>query len=291
MFVTRLLSGIVLVVMVTVMNVCGGAVMDLILLAVSIIGLNEFYRAVAVGTEKKKNCFEWIGIIGTVLYFAAGFASYLVNTDFGEAPRVSDSVVSMNDLMAVIVFVLLGMMGAYVFLFPKYEGGTVMKAFFGFVYVTVMLHFIFMTRVLYHGEYLVWLIFIVSWVCDTSAYCVGMLIGKHKLAPVLSPKKTIEGAVGGVAGSTIVSCLFAFLLLNKGFIDENLIWLFAIIGIVGAVASQIGDLAASAFKRNYNIKDYGNLIPGHGGIIDRLDSVIVSAPMIYFLAQLLGRLR
>jgi phosphatidate cytidylyltransferase len=126
---------------------------------------------------------------------------------------------------------------------------------------------------------IVWLIFLCSWGCDTCAYCVGMLIGKHKMAPVLSPKKSVEGAVGGVAGAALLGALYA--LATGGLVLE-----YALICAVGALISMVGDLAASAVKRNQNIKDYGTLIPGHGGILDRFDSVIFTAPVIYYLAKM-----
>ena len=121
-----------------------------------------------------------------------------------------------------------------------------------------------------------WLIFLCSWGCDTCAYCVGMLIGKHKMAPVLSPKKSVEGAVGGVAGAVLLGVIYAA--ATKGPMAE-----YALICGVGALISMVGDLAASAIKRNMGIKDYGKLIPGHGGILDRFDSVIFTAPVIYYL--------
>ena len=114
-----------------------------------------------------------------------------------------------------------------------------------------------------------------------------MAIGKHKLAPVLSPKKSIEGAIGGVVGSSIVGLLYALILTQADPDIENIRWVFPVICAVGAMISQVGDLAASAIKRNYDIKDYGKLIPGHGGIMDRFDSVIFTSPMIYYMAVLL----
>lgn len=133
------------------------------------------------------------------------------------------------------------------------------------------------------------MIFISSWICDTCAYVVGMLFGKHKLAPVLSPKKSIEGALGGVAGSALVGAVYGYFVVEPAISGQQVTWIFLLISMVGAVISQVGDLAASAIKRNHDIKDYGKLIPGHGGVMDRFDSVIFTAPMIYFLAVLLIR--
>ena len=146
----------------------------------------------------------------------------------------------------------------------------------------------YLTRELTHGIYLVWFIFISSWICDTCAYLSGMALGRHKLAPVLSPKKSVEGAVGGTVGSALVGALFAWIFLLPVRKDVSVVWVAAVICAAGAVISQVGDLAASAIKRNHDIKDYGKLIPGHGGILDRFDSVIFTAPVIYYLAAALG---
>ena len=120
-----------------------------------------------------------------------------------------------------------------------------------------MLACIYQTRMLPGGTFHVWLIFLCSWGCDTCAYCVGVLFGKHKMAPVLSPKKSVEGAVGGVVGAILLGIIYAA--ATKGGMVE-----YAIICGVGALISMVGDLAASAIKRNQGIKDYGKLIPGHG---------------------------
>ena len=118
---------------------------------------------------------------------------------------------------------------------------------------------------------------------------MGVLFLKHKLAPVLSPKKSIEGAVGGVVGAAAAGALFGAY-LDSALFTENFVVLLAVVGGVGSVISQVGDLAASAIKRNHEIKDYGKLIPGHGGIMDRFDSVIFTAPITYFLIIMLGNI-
>lgn len=152
-----------------------------------------------------------------------------------------------------------------------------------------MLSFVYLTRELEHGIWFVWFIFISSWVSDTFAYCVGMITGKtignHKMSPKLSPKKSIEGAVGGVAGSVIFGCVYGNIIADNLNGLANPVLALGLLAGVGALISMVGDLAASAIKRNFDVKDYGKLIPGHGGILDRFDSVIFTAPIIYFLAS------
>ena len=181
---------------------------------------------------------------------------------------------------------LICQMAVLVFSYPKYNTQQIFAAFFGVLYVAVMLSYIYQTRLLEGGVFTVWLVFICSWGCDTCAYCVGMLIGKHKMAPVLSPKKSVEGGIGGILGAALIGVLYALAINHWGNTGVAIVQ-YAVIGAVGGAISQIGDLAASAIKRYHNIKDYGKLIPGHGGILDRFDSVIFTAPIIYYLAVLL----
>ncbi|MDO5574650.1 MAG: phosphatidate cytidylyltransferase [bacterium] len=268
MFVTRLISGIIIVILALGFTIAGGYPLALVLCIVSAIGLFEFYRATGVKkAEPKINALEVVGFWGMLVYYV-----------------ILMSPAAEQFLLLTLISLLILLMFVYVFSFPKHTAGEVMAAFFGIVYVPVMLSFIYLTRMLPYGNYIVWLIFISSWMNDTCAYCTGMLIGKHKLAPKLSPKKSIEGSVGGVIGAAIVAGLFAYFVVEQAVTNQVITWSFVLIGAVGAVVAQIGDLAASAIKRNYDLKDYGKLIPGHGGILDRFDSVIFTAPMIYFLA-------
>lgn len=259
MFKTRLISGIVLVIIALATIISGSWILFFTLLAVSLIGMRELYKVMTVSDEHV-TVLELVGYLGAVLYYIA------MKADFGN-----------YGTMAIIISMIL-ILFVYVFGYPKYHAEQVMAAFFGVVYVAVMLSFIYLTRSLPDGKFLVWLIFLCSWGCDTCAYCAGMLIGKHKMAPVLSPKKSIEGAVGGVAGAALLGVIYAA--ATQGKMAE-----YALICAVGALISMVGDLAASAIKRNQNIKDYGKLIPGHGGILDRFDSVIITAPVIYYLAK------
>ncbi len=261
MFKTRLISGIILVIIALATIISGSWILFFTLLAVSLIGMRELYKVMKVSDEHV-TVLELVGYLGAVLYYIA------MKADFGN-----------YGTMAIIISMIL-ILFVYVFGYPKYRAEQVMAAFFGMVYVAVMLSFIYLTRNLPDGKFLVWLIFLCSWGCDTCAYCVGMLIGKHKMAPVLSPKKSIEGAVGGVVGAALLGVIYAA--ATQGKMAE-----YALICAVGALISMVGDLAASAIKRNQNIKDYGKLIPGHGGILDRFDSVIITAPVIYYLAKII----
>lgn len=261
MFRTRLLSGILLVILALVTILSGGYVLFVTLLLVSLIGMRELYSAMGV-RGSGFSLLELAGYLGAVLYYGVLLIS---PESYG--------------VMAIIAALVL-LMFVYVFTYPKYKANQVMAAFFGVVYVAVMLSFIFLTRGLEGGKLIVWLIFFCSWGCDTCAYCVGMLIGKHKMAPVLSPKKSVEGAVGGVVGAGLLGAAYAA--ATHGPVVE-----YAVICAVGGLISMVGDLAASAIKRNQGIKDYGKLIPGHGGILDRFDSVIFTAPVIYYMAKLM----
>ena len=140
------------------------------------------------------------------------------------------------------------------------------------------------------GEYLVWLIFISSWICDTCVYFTGVFLGKHKAFPVLSPKKTWEGCVGGVLGGIILGIVFAIIFGSKLSFLSSPVPTVAITVMVSSVLSIVGDLAASAIKRENGIKDYSNLIPGHGGIMDRFDSVIYVAPVVYYMLRLFAEI-
>ena len=133
------------------------------------------------------------------------------------------------------------------------------------------------------GKYFYLLAFIGAWVTDTFAYFTGMLLGRHKLIPDVSPKKTVEGAVGGVVFCTLGFVAFG-ILYNKFWIAEGAavlpLWLMAVIGVLVSIVSQIGDLSLSLLKRKYGIKDFGKVFPGHGGVMDRFDSVLAVAIML-----------
>ena len=266
MFKTRLISGIVLVAVAIVLMVLGNEVLLTAMLAISLIGMFELYRVLKI--EKS--------LMAVVSYLAA--IIYYCNLEWHFIP----------DIMIWVMLYVIALMFVYVLSYPKFEAYQLFGTFFGLFYVGVMLSYIYQIRMLDRGEYLVWLIFLCSWGCDTCAYCVGKLWGKafgnHKMSPKLSPNKSIEGAVGGVAGAFLFTALYAAIFKGQMGISSQEILILAVISAVGGLISMIGDLTASAIKRNYDIKDYGRLIPGHGGILDRFDSMIITAPIIFYLA-------
>jgi phosphatidate cytidylyltransferase len=266
MFRTRLLSGIILLAVMITVVITGGNVLFTVLLAISLIGMSELYKVVGMNKAMP-------GILG----YLAGVAYYAI-LYFGATEYQ----------LMLFIFFLLSLMLVYVFCFPKYHIEQLAVTFFGLFYVSVMLSYIYQVRILEGGAWIVWLIFIGAWGSDTCAYAVGILFGKHKFAPKLSPKKSIEGCIGGIAGAALIGFLYATVIRNQisGIDHPQLI--FAVIGACSSVLSQLGDLAASAIKRNHDIKDYGKLIPGHGGILDRFDSIIFTAPIVYYLTVLFG---
>ncbi|MCH5266131.1 MAG: phosphatidate cytidylyltransferase [Lachnospiraceae bacterium] len=263
MFVTRLISGIVLMVAAIFLLFFGGVWLAAVVGVLSLIGVYELLRV--LGMEKHPLA------VPAYLFTAAYYVLLYLNLS-----RWSLGLIILNLVVMLIIYVLQ---------YPRFAIEKVAGTFFACIYVSVMLSAIYQTRCLNNGHWLVWLIIIGAWGSDTCAYLVGMLIGKHHFSE-LSPKKTVEGCVGGVLGAGLIgfiySCFFPY---HDMFVISPML-VFSLVAMVSAVISQFGDLAASAIKRNFEVKDYGNLIPGHGGILDRFDSVIFVAPFVYYLLVL-----
>ena len=206
-----------------------------------------------------------IGLVGVKELFN-GFKAMDINPNYGVAVA---SLVALYTLHLVfpskdeylLAWLVASVMASCISIFriDKHKVEDALATILGIVYVEFFSFHVAMVDGMAHHRILIYLIFISAFGSDICAYFTGFAIGKHKLCPHLSPKKTIEGAVGGVVGAA-----HSF-----------------IIGVIGAILSQCGDLTASAFKRKMGIKDYGNLIPGHGGIMDRFDSILFTAPVVY----------
>lgn len=258
----RIISATVLTIILVGALAGGKITMFILSLFCTAVGMMELYRVADV--HKKA-----IGISGYVL--AAAYYAMLW-FDLME-------YMTLFAVMSAIV-----VMAMYVIGFKNVQAKQAAMTFLGIYYVAIPLSYLYQIRMLDNGIFIFILLFVCSWIADTFAYFVGSAIGKHKLVPTLSPKKSVEGAIGGVLGSAIIGGIYGLVLGN---IINKELWIpFVIICAAGAVISIFGDLAASAIKRNYDVKDYGKLIPGHGGILDRFDSMIFVAPIVFYIASL-----
>ena len=266
-FKQRIISGFIVGAVAVLAGLLGGRILGTVVFVCALIGYDELLSATGVRRPGERVAVpEILGLIMTAAYYIA-----LVYLQAGEHVTV---------FLVVLLFLL--MCCVYVIWFPAYRGTQIMAAFFSFFYVPVLMSYVVRARNLPYGRYIFALILLCSWVCDTCAYFAGRFLGRHKLAPVLSPKKTVEGAIGGILGS-MAACFIAGLVLQHFHSEERMTGVFLIMGFVCSVLSMIGDLTASAIKRNHNIKDFGHVIPGHGGIMDRFDSMLFVAPVIYYL--------
>ncbi|MBQ7294114.1 MAG: phosphatidate cytidylyltransferase [Clostridia bacterium] len=184
--------------------------------------------------------------------------------------------------MAVIcMVVVLYLMAVLVFSRKKISVSDVAISFFSSFYVTVGFSSIILLHdCSYGGPYTYLLIFIGAWITDIFAYFCGRLFGKHKLIPEISPKKTVEGSIGGTLFTGVAFVIFGLVGNHFGFNDvQSYIKLF-VFGIIAALVAQIGDLCMSALKRHYDVKDFGKIFPGHGGMLDRFDSIIAVSTVL-----------
>ncbi len=234
--------------------------------------------------------FEIAGCVGVRKKLCLAIPTYL----FSAAIFVMLTLTACCKL-AVPVAVWFAVIYAYVFLtfaFTMFSKGNIkfsqsaeLIALTAYVLVG-FLSIVFLRLNVEMGQYVYLLIFLGAWMTDTGAYFVGVFFGKHKLIPEVSPKKTVEGAFGGVLGCIVGYVVFA--LIIDHFFDVTVNYLILVLlAIVISVISQCGDLIASYVKRERGIKDYGFIFPGHGGIMDRFDSIIAVAPVIYAVVLLL----
>ncbi|MDR0930768.1 MAG: phosphatidate cytidylyltransferase [Clostridiales bacterium] len=188
---------------------------------------------------------------------------------------------------STVLLVLAPMLYLILYLHPKIKLKSISTAFFILTYICYFLSFIIQVRDMPNGLYLVIFLLLGAWITDACAYFSGMLFGrggKHKLYEEVSPKKTIEGSIGGAVGTVIILVLYGMLLQNKFGLNVNYISV-VVLAILCTTMAQLGDLCASKIKRESQIKDFGTLLPGHGGILDRVDSVLFVAPIVYMFAS------
>lgn len=238
----------------------GGIYLKILMLILALLGVYELYKVVK---EKNIKAISVLGYLSIIGYF-------LLDNDVNKLVYILIPLTFVSLIIPVIDF--------------KYTFIDSAITILGFIYVGVFFSFIPKVNAMDHGNYLVWLIFIASWLCDTVAYYTGRAFGKTKLCPKVSPKKTVEGSIGGLLGGAIGCGVYGFIIVKYG-VDIPL-YHYLIIGAVCGVFSQFGDLVASSIKRYVGVKDYSNLIPGHGGILDRFDSILFSSVVVFFYLSL-----
>ena len=179
--------------------------------------------------------------------------------------------------IAIYLILMLFNHGKYTFVdVAKYIAASVMISL-SFIHISFV-------RAFDNGVICVFIVFIGSWITDSCAYFTGVAIGKHKLAPKISPKKTIEGSVGGIIGVTVIITAYVFVCANIINMNVNIVSVITA-GLLSGVLSQFGDLCASIIKRENDVKDFGHIMPGHGGVMDRFDSFLFVAPVLYYILK------
>lgn len=261
----RIISAAVAIPLLLLFIVLGGLPLEIAALIITLIGIYELYKAVS-GEIKFVHI---VGFLLDIIYFA-----FVIITDNAEIFNVVFIIAVLLIMTVLVVF---------------HKANTIHDGaitLLGFFYVGVMLSLI--CRIRDFSILFAWLPFIFAFASDTGAYFIGSAIGKHKLTPELSPHKSVEGAVGGVVTTAVLSAVYAFVCYRFYGLSPEYIWILAIAGAVGSVFGQFGDLAASSIKRQVGIKDYGKLMPGHGGVMDRFDSVLFTMPLVYVVMLIMA---
>ncbi|HAN21314.1 MAG: hypothetical protein A2Y15_07270 [Clostridiales bacterium GWF2_36_10] len=217
-----------------------------------------------------------VGFSGKVLYVE--FPVILIAAALPIFARYKPEWLGIAGLLVFIYLLFLMVLG-----FGKIDIPAATTMLFGFIYTSVALALLVLVRDMAPARYA--LIFIAAWSTDTFAYFGGFLLGKRKLCPRLSPKKTIAGAISGIIGAVFCFTVFGLVIVSAGGSFPFL--KYCLIAIPASIASQLGDLSASAIKRHYGIKDYGNIFPGHGGVLDRFDSILPLSIGAYIILSII----
>ncbi len=270
----RILSGVIGVAILLTVAWFGQLVLGIAIFIVSLIGLYEFYNSVS---NKGFNPIRSIGYLSSTYILIIG-----LNDKYKFLNNFSDLFNSVHYLLLAIFLLLVVLFSFSIFLHKKYNISDVALTIFGIIYVVFLFSFVLLTRNLENGLIFMWLIFIGAFSTDTFAFIFGSLFGKNKILPEISKHKTIEGSIGGVFGSILITVIYWGYLRYSGSFTSIAITHFIIIGFLNGIISQIGDWSASSIKRYVNVKDYGIIIPGHGGVLDRFDSILFCAPVVYF---------
>ena len=234
--------------------------------------------------------YKAVGITKTKPLAASGIFGVVLCALFGHCLITESAAISK--LLFLIIALYIGVLFALMIrLHDSVTTSAAATAFFGAMFPALCYSYLIALRGnSVNGEYLVVILFAATWAADGGAYFAGINFGKTPLAPRLSPKKTVEGAVGGVFGSIVAMaiCYGVFTFIFKAQCSAPLM---LITGALCAVLGPVGDIATSAVKREHNIKDFGYIFPGHGGVLDRFDSVLMTAPLVFYMNEIFGLIK
>lgn len=265
MLVTRVISGVLAIAFLALILWVGGWLFNLTLIVTSLIGMFEFYRAFE---NKGIKPLSIVGYLAMIFFYIQHFA-FQGSYDFFY--------------ILIVIIIFLSMQIFIHTVKPDNMAITILGFFYPGILLTVAA--LIYNAALVNPNYLLILTLTACYSTDTFAYFTGKALGKRKLCPAISPAKTIEGSIGGMVGAIFLTSALGILLNWVYNIKINSIHFIAL-GLLGGIFSQIGDLTASSIKRFCGLKNYGNIMPGHGGIMDRIDSLLFVLPIVYVYSQL-----
>lgn len=255
----RIISALIGAPLLLILTWLGGWYLSILVVALALLGLREFLY---IGKKAGFIIRQWPMVVFCTIWliiFVSGETEWL--------------------LPLGVIWLMLTL-GSYALRYPNVTLDKVAYSFFALIYPVFMFTYLDSLRGLPDGVYWCYFVFALVWLTDTGAFFVGITFGKHKLAPKVSPNKSVEGAIGGLVMALV--CGLAFWFITKTYSLPGIL----VLSLLTSIASQIGDLFESALKRTAGVKDSGKLIPGHGGILDRFDSFLFALPLVYFAIQL-----
>lgn len=265
---TRIITGLIYFIFLAGILVINKPIVDtLIVIALSLIGVYEYMKAFK---QAGYNPISWIGYLGCLTLFSMG--GIVQNADKILCIRIALPAV----LICVFSYAILTNL--------KFNIIDVMITCFSLVLIPFMFSFIKLILMMENGRVLIWYVLAGAFASDIFAYFIGSKFGKRKLCESISPKKTVEGSIAGIIGVAITYIIIT-VVANTYFNFNFNIWIMTALSVIVAIVGQFGDLTASAIKRFCKIKDFGSIMPGHGGILDRLDSVMFVAPVVYIILK------
>ena len=265
----RVLGAAIVVLIIALSMMIGNLATAGLVFVLTLAGLYEFYHAIGTAGHRP---ISYLGYIYSVPVFISAVMKSIDKTGWIFDYKYVHEWVLYFFIMSVFTIMILSK--------GKYNILDAALTITGYIYVTFLLEFIFLIRSMDGGTYLVWLLFMGVWGADTGAYFTGRYLGRRKIVPSISPNKTVEGSIGGIAGAVLLTWIYGMLFgkYMSGLSTGD----FILLGILSGIVSQLGDWMASSVKRFAGIKDYANIVPGHGGVLDRFDSIMSTAPLVYF---------